>query len=91
VNSVEKQEKVVFTLTDTNEKVEFYVVEQTRLGNINYILVTKTQEDEAEAYILKEISGDVTEALYDIVVEDVELEAVSKIFSEILEDIDLEL
>jgi len=88
---VEKQEKVVFTLTDTNEKVEFYVVEQTRLGNINYILVTKTQEDEAEAYILKEISGDVTEALYDIVVEDVELEAVSKIFSEILEDIDLEL
>jgi len=91
VNSVEKQGKVVFTLTDTNEKVEFYVVEQTRLGNINYILVTKTQEDEAEAYILKEISGDVTEALYDIVVEDVELEAVSKIFSEILEDIDLEL
>lgn len=88
---MEKQEKVVFTLTDTNEKVEFYVVEQTRLGNINYILVTKTQEDEAEAYILKEISGDVTEALYDIVVEDVELEAVSKIFSEILEDIDLEL
>lgn len=88
---MEKQGKVVFTLTDTNEKVEFYVVEQTRLGNINYILVTKTQEDEAEAYILKEISGDVTEALYDIVVEDVELEAVSKIFSEILEDIDLEL
>lgn len=88
---MEKQEKVEFTLTDTNEKVEFYVVEQTRLGNINYILVTETQEDEAEAYILKEISGDVTEALYDIVADDVELEAVSKIFSEILEDIDLEL
>jgi len=83
-------EKVEFTLTDTNEKAEFYVVEQTRLGNINYILVTETQEDKAEAYILKEISGDVTEALYDIVADDLELEAVSKIFSEILEDIDLE-
>jgi len=85
-----RMEKVEFTLTDTNEKAEFYVVEQTRLGNINYILVTETQEDKAEAYILKEISGDVTEALYDIVADDLELEAVSKIFSEILEDIDLE-
>ena len=83
--------KVEFTLTDTNEKVEFYVVEQTRLGNINYILVTETQEVESEAYILKETSGDVTEAIYDIVTDDVELEAVSKIFSEILEDIDLEI
>jgi len=84
-------ERVEFTLTDTNEKEEFYVVEQTRLGNVNYILVAKTEEDEAEAFVLKETSGDTAEALYDIVVDDVELEVVAKIFSEILEDIDLEL
>ena len=30
-------EKIVFTMTDTEEEVEFYVVEQTQINNINYI------------------------------------------------------
>ena len=48
----EKPEKIVFK-TNTDEEIEFYVVEQTRINDVNYILVTDSMEDEAEAWILK--------------------------------------
>ena len=79
-------EKITFTLAD-DQIVEFYVLEQTVLGGISYILVTDSEDDEAEALILKDLSkpGE-DEALYD----DDELEAVSKIFQEMLDDIEFE-
>ena len=49
-------EKIKFTL-DTQESVEFYVLEQTKLGGSQYILVTDTQEGDGEALILKEDSA----------------------------------
>ena len=70
-------EKIIFTPED-GEQVEFFVLEQTLLGGINYILVTDSQEEEAEA-------------LYEIVEDDSELEAVSKIFQEMLEDVEIDL
>ena len=81
-------EKITFTLAD-NQMVEFYVLEQTVLGGISYILVTDSEDDEAEA--LKDLSkpGE-DEALYEIVDDDDELEAVSKIFQEMLDDIEFE-
>ena len=83
-------EKITFTLAD-DQIVEFYVLEQTVLGGISYILVTDSEDDEAEALILKDLSqpGD-DEALYEIVDDDDELEAVSKIFQEMLDDIEFE-
>lgn len=83
-------EKITFTLAD-DQMVEFYVLEQTVLGGISYILVTDSEDDEAEALILKDLSksGD-DEALYEIVDDDDELEAVSKIFQEMLDDIEFE-
>ena len=75
-------EKITFTLAD-NQIVEFYVLEQTVLGGISYILVTDSEDDEAEALILKDLS-------YEIVDDDDELEAVSKIFQEMLDDIEFE-
>ena len=83
-------EKITFTLAD-DQIVEFYVLEQTVLGGISYILVTDSEDDEAEALILKDLSkpGE-DEALYEIVDDDDELEAVSKIFQEMLEDIEFE-
>ena len=83
-------EKITFTLAD-NQMVEFYVLEQTVLGGISYILVTDSEDDETEALILKDLSkpGE-DEALYEIVDDDDELEAVSKIFQEMLDDIEFE-
>ncbi|MCI8773289.1 MAG: DUF1292 domain-containing protein [Lachnospiraceae bacterium] len=81
-------EKVVFK-AEGEEAVEFYVLEQTRIGGIDYILVTDTEEDDGEALILKDMSqpGE-AEALYEIVTEDEELDAVSAVFESMLEDID---
>ena len=83
-------EKITFTLAD-DQIVEFYVLEQTVLGGISYILVTDSEDDEAEALILIDLSkpGE-DEALYEIVDDDDELEAVSKIFQEMLDDIEFE-
>ncbi len=84
-------EKIIFTPED-GEQVEFFVLEQTLLGGINYILVTDSEEEEAEALILKDMSGQgEAEALYEIVEDDSELEAVSKIFQEMLEDVEIDL
>ena len=86
-------EKVKFTIPDTEEEVEFFVVEQTMLNNINYLLVTESEDEttEAEAYILKDLSKPMDEqAQYVMVEEDKELEAVSQVFAQLLDDIDLE-
>lgn len=86
-----KPEKIVF-YTDT-EEVEFYVVEQTRINDVNYILVTDSMDDEAEALILKETVNeeDSEDVVYSEIEDDVELEAIFKVFSEILDDIDIEM
>lgn len=41
-------EKIKFTL-DTQESVEFYVLEQTRLSGNQYILVTDAEEGDGDA------------------------------------------
>lgn len=89
---VNMAEKISFTIDETNETVEFFVVEETRINNTNYILVTESEDDEeADAYILKDTSdAESSEAVYEIVENDDELEYVSRIFAELLEDIDIE-
>ena len=87
----EKQEKIVFTTQD-NEKIEFYVLEQTMINGVNYILVADSVEDEeANALILKEIANEADEILYDVVEDDNELQAISKVFIEMLDDTEIEL
>ena len=85
------EEKIVFIDEDGNE-VDMYVVEETRINNVNYLLVTEDEgdEEEAEAYILKDVSKEEDEeAVYEMVVEDSEIDYIGKVFSELLEDIDI--
>ena len=85
-------EKIKFTFEDTKEEVDFFVLEQTKVNGSNYILVTDSEEDEAECLILKDTSAaEDVESLYEIVEDDVELSAVLKIFEELLEDVDIEM
>ena len=74
-------------MTDDNEKVKFYVIEETRVNGMNYLLVSESDDDEAECYILKDASSqESSEAAYEFVEDDNELESVFKIFEELLED-----
>lgn len=84
--------KIEFTPVGETEKVGFFVLEETRVGGVSYLLVTESEEDEAEAYILKDLSENgEEEANYVFVEDDNELEALSRIFAELLEDVDIEL
>lgn len=85
-------EKITFTFEDTNETVDFFVLEQTKLNGATYLLVADNESDDAECLILKETaSGNEQDNLYDIVEDDNELTAVSKVFEELLEDVDITL
>ncbi len=44
----EKSDCIEFE-TEDGEKVLFYVVEETMLGGINYLLVTDSEEEEARS------------------------------------------
>lgn len=82
-------EKIKFTL-DTQESVEFYVLEQTKLNGNQYILVADVQEGDGEALILKEVSlKDTEENIYEIVDDDTEMSAVAAIFENLLDDVEL--
>lgn len=86
-----KMEKVIFTFDD-DETVEFFVLEETKINGVKYILVTESEEDEAEAYILKDLAAeDSAESIYEMVEDENELEMVSALFAELLEDVDIEL
>ena len=86
---------IKFTDVETNEEIEFEVVEETRVNNVNYLLVTESNvtvdaSDDEVAYILKDLSSpEDAEAKYEIVEDDNELEYISKIFEELLEDVDI--
>ena len=83
-------EKITFVPEGEDAPVDFYVLEQTKLGGVTYILVTDTQEGDGEAMILKDLSTeDDAEALYEIVSEDDELQAVAAVFENLLDDIEL--
>lgn len=78
--------------TEDGEIVEFYVEEQTKVNGIQYLLVTDSMDDEADAYILKDLSAETdTDANYVMVEDDVELEAISQVFIQMLDDVDIEM
>ena len=71
------------------EKVQFYVLERTRLGGVDYLLVTDQPDGDAQALILKDITeNDGDESVYRIVSDDKELDAVAAVFENMLDDIE---
>ena len=85
-------EKVRFTFGDGSGEDEFFVLEETKINGSAYILVTESQEDDADCLILKEISQpQQADSVYEIVEDETELLAVSKVFEELVEDVNIEM
>lgn len=83
-------EKIKF-MSEEMQETDFYVLEQTKVNGVSYILVTDSEEADAECLILKDTSAeDDKESVYEIVEDATELGAVLKIFEELLEDIEIE-
>ena len=82
------------TLTDDDgEEVDFYILEETELGGETYLLVTDDDSDgeEAEALILREITDEDGMAVYETVEDESILSALSGVFEELLDEINIEL
>ncbi len=82
-------EKVTFQKNE-NETVEYYILEQTKISGINYLLVTDVETGDGEALILKEVpTPDEAIGGYTDELTDDEYEAVVPIFENLLEDVEL--
>lgn len=80
-------EKITFK-PDNEPEIELYVLEQTTVRGVDYFLVTEDEEGDCEAMILKDLSNkEDSEAIFEIVDDDDELEAVAKIFENLLDDV----
>ena len=86
------EEKITLQ-TDTGESVDFYVLEETRINGMNYLLVTDSDDEEDGAcYILKDVSkAEDSDAVYEFVENDDEMDYLFKIFTELMEDMEVEL
>lgn len=82
-------EKITFT-PDDGEAVEFYILEQTKIGGVDYLLVTDSEDDDGEALILCDVSDpEDPEATYEIVDDDEKLNAVASVFEKMIDDINI--
>ena len=76
-------EKITFASADSQENEEFFVLEQTKLNGVSYILVTDSEEDDAECWILKDTSPEESS-------DEKELNGIMGVFEELLEDVEIE-
>ena len=84
------EEKITFT-TENGDEIDVYVVEQTMLSGVNYLLVTDSREAEADAFIMRELEDQDGQCTYEFIEEEKELDALSKVFAELLDDVDIEM
>ncbi|MCR5311427.1 MAG: DUF1292 domain-containing protein [Lachnospiraceae bacterium] len=83
-------EKITFAGND-GDNIDFYVIEKTTLGGVDYMLVTETEDGDSDAYVLKDLSSSTdAEGIYEIVDDETELEAVGQVFASLLDDIDIQ-
>ena len=84
----DKESRILF-LDDQGREIEFMVLEQTTLAGTNYLLVADSVEEDGTVLIMKETSLEEDYVSYEIVEDEEELEIISKIFNELIEDFDL--
>ena len=95
----EELRTIDFKDEDGNDE-ELTVLCQTRLGGVNYLLVSDAEMDDLEdedasvdVVIIKEesVSEDGEEVLYKTVEDEKEILTVSKVFEEMMDDVDYEI
>ncbi|MDO4170251.1 MAG: DUF1292 domain-containing protein [Lachnospiraceae bacterium] len=82
----EKQKTIVFQDDEGNE-IQLEVLEQTTIAGQNYLLVLDAEED--TVLLFKEVPEDGEFVSYEIVEDDTEIEALLRVFNELLDDMDI--
>ncbi len=84
-------DKIIFTDPENQGNLELYLLEQTCINGTTYLLAAEEEEEDSVAYILKEVQTEDEDVIYAMVEDDVELNAISKVFAEMLDDVDIEM
>ncbi|WP_193774330.1 DUF1292 domain-containing protein [Vallitalea guaymasensis] len=87
-------ETIVFTFEETGEDVEFAILSSLEYEEETYLLAVEKDElelDDMTAYVLKAISLDGEDVIYEIVDDDDELLPVSEKLMDLVEDIDIDV
>ena len=72
-------EQIAFQ-TDEGEEL-FYVLGETRVSGVNYLLVAESDDEDAECLIMKDTSGaEEKEAVYEVVEDEAQRESLLKLF-----------
>ena len=79
-------------LSDENgERTGILCTGTDKVNGVTYILVTDSEYGDAECTIIKDTSdAEDKDCVFEFVEDDVEMNAVFKIFEELLEDVDIE-
>jgi uncharacterized protein YrzB (UPF0473 family) len=80
---------------EDNEIIELSILEETRVGGVDYYLVTDAEDpdeendEEINAFIVKDVSDDdAADALMEFVEDDEEFDSISRIFDELMDELD---
>jgi hypothetical protein len=87
----EKYEKIAFYDEEQDGFAEFFVLERTKLNGVEYLLATQDLNQDADGYVFRVTAEHVEEDSevsmeLELVEDETELEAVGKIFAELLSD-----
>lgn len=89
---IEDMQNTITLVSDDGEKETFFVLEETTLNGENYLLVTDSEDEDGECYLLKDTSGpNDPEACYEFVEEDGELDYIGKIFSQLMSELGVDI
>lgn len=86
-----KFEKIAFYDEEQDGFAEFFVIERTRLNGKEYLLATQDLNQDSDGYIFKVVAEHIEEDAevtmeLELVEDETEMEAVGKIFAELLSD-----
>lgn len=99
----EFEKKRTIDIVDENgEDSELYVLAQTMIGGVNYFLVSEEEvteemenddEEVIDVFVIKEVpdSADEETVAYEVVEDEKEVSIVTKVFEEMLDDVDFEI
>jgi hypothetical protein len=82
-----KPETIVFYDEEDNE-ICLEVLEQTTIAGKNYLLVSDGEED--TVLLFREVPEEGDFVSYEIVEDDTEIQALLKVFNELIEEVDIE-
>ncbi|GAA6491942.1 MAG TPA: DUF1292 domain-containing protein [Candidatus Bariatricus faecipullorum] len=84
--------KIIITEEGTGRELELFVVEQTKINGASYLLVADSESEDAQCMILKDVSSqEDADSIFESVEDETELQAVLRVFDELLEDVDIQM